>query len=111
MDQNTENMIDKENGSAFKINVAISRATGLMTDGWSPTYDNPDNANYDQEAEPLDFCNDLNAMHEAEETLSWEEHALYAEALDVRLGKLEAISATAKQRAESFLRAKGLWEE
>lgn len=56
------------------------------------------------------YCNDLNAMAEAEGTLS----------LD-RLYKLEAhlkqiagavcFRATARQRAEAFLRTLGKWEE
>lgn len=65
-----------------------------------------------------DFCNDLNAMHEAENGLSDEEENKYDHELreiltrdyvlqksnHVRLWKLQCI-----QRAEAYLRVKGKW--
>lgn len=59
-----------------------------------------------------DYLNDLNAMHEAEKTLSGESgyhesggYGLYLVALE------HDVSATAAQRAEAFLRTTGKWVE
>jgi len=63
-----------------------------------------------------DYCHDLNAMHEAEKILDGPELALMKSELvtiTVREG-LDAwvcFHATARQRAEAFLRVKGLWNE
>jgi hypothetical protein len=61
-----------------------------------------------------DYLNDLNAMHEAEKILDIStnqnttgSYAAYAECLTWNGG----YSATAKQRAEAFLRAIGKWTE
>jgi hypothetical protein len=57
-----------------------------------------------------DYLNDLNAMHEAEKTLDtgalWSAYRFY---LDRVCGEDEAISATARQRAEAYLRAINKW--
>ena len=59
------------------------------------------------------FCDDLNAMHEAEKVLSPLCRAEYAIALaDItnRRGvELDYVGATARQRAEAFLRTLGKW--
>jgi hypothetical protein len=60
-----------------------------------------------------DYLNDLNAMHEAEKTLT------YAQGGDMTLwiqrmtcaGYGPQLFATAAQRAEAFLRMIGKWEE
>ena len=77
------------------------------------------------------YLNDLNAMHEAEETLDASQCAEYARqlmkhhptycvtVLDNRFAPTEEIAyetyqllhATASQRAEAFLRTIGKWEE
>ena len=60
-----------------------------------------------------DYCDDLNAMHEAEKTLDAEQlnysysHALYN--IVVPLNQ-QPFRATARQRAEAFLKTKGLWK-
>lgn len=57
-----------------------------------------------------DYCNDLNAMHEAEKRLDDNEDYYFA--LLCALGNWpKAIQATARQRAEAFLRTLGKWEE
>jgi hypothetical protein len=65
-----------------------------------------------------DWCNDLNAMHEAEKVLKgYEQIATYVWHLENRSGDwstdehLMATHATARQRAEAFLRTIGKWEE
>jgi uncharacterized protein HemY len=66
---------------------------------------------------PPNYLSDLNAMHEAEKTLTDALHKSFREKLwhvipchtfnDYRLW----ISATAAQRAEAFLKTLGKWEE
>ncbi len=58
-----------------------------------------------------DYLNDLNAMHEAEDELSGNQYMVYATILDSVEGSLFGIRATARQRAEAFLRTLGKWEE
>lgn len=71
---------------------------------------------------PLDYCHDLNAMHDAEKALS-HPHLCYV--YQVELEKLLGIAggmgrgnydewvwnASARQRAEAFLRTVGKWKE
>ena len=57
---------------------------------------------------PPDYCNDLNAMHEAEGTLG---KSLYRmEAQLKRMAGAICFHASARQRAEAFLRTVGKWE-
>jgi hypothetical protein len=65
-----------------------------------------------------DFLNDLNAMHEAEETLQESQRVTYSNELydlavehQLKTGKWSYLSMTAAQRAEAFLRTIGKWEE
>ena len=56
-----------------------------------------------------DYLNDLNAMHEAEKSIDAGLLAKYAtELLKVCGGPMSVHSATARQRAEAFLKTKGL---
>ena len=101
--------------------IAIAEACG-----WKTGYRDP------EAWHPLpDYLNDLNAMHEAEETLDASQCAEYARqlmkhhptycvtVLDNRFAPTEEIAyqtyqllhATATQRAEAFLRTSGKWEE
>jgi hypothetical protein len=56
-----------------------------------------------------DWCNDLNAMHDAEKTLTSAQLLDYVALLFDAC--YEASLATARQRAEAFLRTLGKWEE
>ncbi len=59
-----------------------------------------------------DYLNDLNAMHEAEKVLTYEQLEVYCNILHKpNHGVYWAIHATAAQRAEAFLRTIGKWEE
>jgi hypothetical protein len=69
-----------------------------------------------------DYLNDLNAMHEAEKTLTDEQQLQYGnEVIDVcdraidpadrRAKSFDLFHATAAQRAEAFLRTLGLWKD
>lgn len=63
-----------------------------------------------------DYPNDLNAMHEAEKTLTGAECLKYAEEVNLatkcfkHITPVIMIFATARQRAEAFLKVKGLWK-
>jgi hypothetical protein len=67
--------------------------------------------------EPIpNYCNDLNAMHEAERTLNLSLAGGYARILTSIAWQSEQpvfapMTATARQRAEAFLRTLGKWEE
>jgi hypothetical protein len=54
------------------------------------------------------YCADLNAMHGAEEAITGVLWRDYFERLQ-RHGKASGIRATARQRAEAFLRTLGKW--
>ena len=64
----------------------------------------------------LNYCADLNAMHEAEKVLTGLTRHAYCDALldtvqDSPDHLWEVLTATARQRAEAFLRTLGKWEE
>lgn len=64
-----------------------------------------------------DYLNDLNAMHEAEKTLTVDQLIDHAERLGASSNEMPIKSwvvllrATSAQRAEAFLRTIGKWEE
>jgi len=59
------------------------------------------------------FCTDLNAMHEAEKTLTDANMFVMAHHIErlVSAYGQHYFHASARQRAEAFLRALGKWEE
>ena len=84
-----------------QINVAIANACGVFNQPFPRI---------------PDCCNDLNAMHEAEGTLTKQQQEEY----DYQLSEITApitgerwslLHANARQRAEAFLRTIGKWEE
>jgi len=60
-----------------------------------------------------DYCNDLNAMHEAEKVLTAEQRRSYSNCIfNLPVSECESNTfATAAQRAKAFLRTIGKWEE
>jgi len=59
-----------------------------------------------------DYLNDLNAMHEAENTVIKQQRLWYQYCLKLNGRSFdESIGCTAAQRAEAFLRTIGKWEE
>ena len=93
-----------------QINIAIAKACG-----WGKPYQ--EGAAYRPMTNAPDYCNDLNAMHEAEKVLinkgvnAWWEYAGHINRhTPSQLGTETAIHATARQRAEAFLRTLGKWE-
>lgn len=60
----------------------------------------------------LNYCNDLNSMHEAEKMLTEHQNeSIYPRNLGAWRNPTKPIYATARQRAEAFLRTLGIWEE
>lgn len=88
-----------------QINIAIAEACGWAHPSVQP-YAFPD------------YCNDLNAMHEAEKVLP--RQLYHVDYWQTGYGRFQTIvsemtvtpfSATARQRAEAFLKTIGKWEE
>ena len=91
-----------------QINIAIAEACGWDSDDIARGY------TLCQFSESVpNYCNDLNAMHEAEKIF---DNALYCRYIDELCtqaikGKNSMYLATAAQRAEAFLKTIGKWEE
>lgn len=94
-----------------QINAAIAEACGHYED-----------THYPGIKRIPDFCTDLNAIHEAEQYLWRKDYYMRHDYVD-QLGKLlnphnwqrmeasDMLDATARQRAEAFLKTLGKWEE
>jgi hypothetical protein len=90
-----------------EINVAIAEACGRKRRPDGDWY--PDNGSAGTQA-IRDYCTDLNAMHEAESILT--EDQLWRMAREIERNDEEwYFRATARQRAEAFLRTLGNWED
>jgi hypothetical protein len=57
-----------------------------------------------------DYCNDLNAMHEAEKHIYNHNNMWSAYYYEISAGPF-SLHATARKKAEAFLRTLGKWEE
>jgi hypothetical protein len=103
-----------------QINVAIAQACGwtilkkpLSGFGFAAYAKEP---NGDPSPGIPDYCDDLNAMHEAEKSISNDLWQCYFNQL-ARVTKAEQsddrvfFCATARHRAEAFLRVMGKWKE
>jgi hypothetical protein len=92
-----------------QINIAIAKACGWKEEEFGPSW-------YQSYTKMPDYCNDLNAMHEAEkvlrkpmkgsdtDTIIGDRMHKYAELIGY------AFDASASQRAEAFLKTLGKWE-
>jgi hypothetical protein len=108
-----------------QINIAIVKSLG-----WKFVDDDPDFHPYMEDPYGYkfeigafgmncripDYCNDLNAIHEAEKTLNPIQAAEYARILTSIAWQSEQpvfapMTAKADQRAEAFLRTLGKWKE
>ena len=98
-----------------QINVAIAEACGwkhiAFNRGWIKAGDG------ETQCVIPDYCNDLNAMHEAEKTLPESLQEKYLDNLysvcnqdSMYNDTWKMNRATAHQRAEAFLRTIGKWE-
>jgi hypothetical protein len=83
-------MTDEQINAAIAAHLGITRKTGIP-----------------------DFSGDLNEMHEAEKVLNSDDifEAYYLALYDVTQSTRWPVCATARQRAEAFLRTLGKWEE
>jgi len=82
----------------FTCAMAMTRKRWTPPKGGKTTLDAPD------------YLNDLNAMHEATQSLTKDQLRWYRNLLIEMTGTFEAIDATAAERAEAFLRTIGKWE-
>ncbi len=102
-----------------KINKAIAEHLGwkeldFHLDGKHilgdrPSFFNGKIVSYTVDQYVPDYCNDLNAMHEAEKVLTTAQTTTMSQYLHRRLGMLWGF-ATASQRAEAFVRTIGKWD-
>lgn len=83
--------------------------------GDRPTFSNGKIVSYTVDQYVPDYCNDLNAMAEAENTLNDDQQYEYAYVLDDliknRSCEFDLIHASARMRAEAFVRTIGKWKE
>jgi hypothetical protein len=83
--------------------------------GDRPTFSNGKIVSYTVDQYVPDYCNDLNAMAEAENTLNDDQQYEYAYVLDDliknRSCEFNLIHASARMRAEAFVRTIGKWKE
>lgn len=114
-----------------KQRIAIAEACGWKPDddgdktGWGgswirqrligkkPTFSDGKVVSYLIEQPVPDYPTDLNAMHEAEKVLTYAQHCFYCDVLEMVVGGpayMQAVRATAAQRAEAFLKTLDLWE-
>lgn len=112
-----------------EINIAIAEACGWEREVVHDELCNEDFQAWKRDGRRLltpmglpDYCHDLNAMHEAESVLSVSERSTFMDKLDdsvplldvdqnVNYSEWHLCHSTARQRAEAFLRVKGLWRE
>ena len=102
-----------------QINIAIAEECGWKIDQERKTHGfKPLTDGCRTYAELPDYCNNLNAMHEAEKVLILTKRGEYLWHLaliccncEEGSRTFETTTATASQRAEAFLRTIGKWEE
>jgi hypothetical protein len=94
-----------------QINAAIAEACGLKKPCRKVKL-NDKGFFVTQHAKLPNYCTDLNAMHEAESVLTEHQNeSIYPRNLGAWRNPTKPIYATARQRAEAFLRTLGKWEE
>jgi hypothetical protein len=94
-----------------QINIAIFEIFGWKWEPEKNSFFHSENGRLKPKYAP-DYCNDLNAMREAEMTLSREVRNHYIDLLgDIYSDSWEFATATAMQRAEAFLKTLGKWEK
>lgn len=99
-----------------EINAAIAESLGWSLVGTSIRAGKPPGADYVGSEFIPKYCEDLNAMHEAEKIMTKAQCGDFVEHLTTDFYSVsdawkDACHATARQRAEAFLRALGKWKE
>ena len=94
-----------------QINQRIAEACGLKPKRRTVYY--PKSGMKVETVPPPSYCSDLNAMHDAEKTLTDAIMFVMAHHIErlVSAHGQHYFHASARQRAEAFLRALGKWEE
>lgn len=101
-----------------QINIAIFEIFGWKWEPEKNSFFHPENGRLKPKYAP-NYCNDLNAMHEAEKALHEKKKNTFAfmlaQVLDTSptvdlSDQFLNIHATASQRAEAFLKTLGKWE-
>ena len=105
-----------------QINIAIAEACGWIVDTSSGRIEDPSGVVYYAFDKLPNWCNDLNAMHEAEKVLTMEQLYMFSKKLDILMDRAprrfgnnmpwaaHKVTATAAQRAEAFLQVFGKME-
>lgn len=91
-----------------KINVAIAEACGWTPDNRGLGWLSP----HGYYAPEPDYCTDLNAMHEAENVLTDDQFKWYTYWVEKLMPETKYrcyLCATARHRAEAFVRSMGKW--
>lgn len=94
-----------------QINAAIAEACGWTNVNATHRSGKSPDADYVGSEFIPNYCNDLNAMHEAEGTLNKDQLWQMAREIEKNWEDQWYFRATAHQRAEAFLRTLGKWEE
>lgn len=95
-----------------EINAAIAESLGWSLVGTSIRAGRPPGADYVGSEFIPNYCNDLNAMHEAEKSLNQDNLYIMALHIEGLCGRGEFyFRATARQRAEAYLKTLGKWKE
>ena len=96
-----------------QINAAIARVCGWTDVSEVHRSGKAPGADYVGQEFMPNYCNDLNAMHEAEKVLDSDElfRGYYLALYDITKSTRWPVHATARQRAEAFLRTLGKWED
>jgi hypothetical protein len=89
--------------------IAIAEACGIVfKNQWGSVYKTRKGV----VTECPDYCNDLNAMHDAEKILEAEDNHAYGRyCSDLYEEHGNTVSLTAVQRAETFLKILDLWDK
>ncbi len=98
-----------------QINIAIAEHCGWnFNPTWAKEWDSADRWVESAAGERMfrhaipDYCNDLNAMHEAEKTLGADIDAYADRCLEAAgILRIDTVLLTARDKAEAFLKAKG----
>jgi hypothetical protein len=93
-----------------QINAAIAEACGWKHHADGRHYYNGKHLLWRTGKDLPDYCSDLNAMHDAERSLTDDQLWRMAREIE-RNDEQWYFRATARQRAEAFLRTLGKWEE
>jgi hypothetical protein len=100
-----------------QINIAIAEHCGWnFNPTWAKEWDSADRWVESAAGERMfrhaipDYCNDLNAMHEAEKTLHPSQWDNYMDWIDDDR-EFEFLISSARQRAEAFVKTIGKWED